>query len=131
MYVFNDAQQLELGVCGDDQIALAAAATVVSRHQAGRFVLDSGSKVLGADAPPWSTGFGRLPGWPDARIVAVSEHHATVVLPPGSAAPALGEIVAVVPNHVCAAVNLADELLVVRDGAVTDTWRVIARGANS
>ena len=33
VYVFNDAQQLELGVCGSDQIALAAAATVVSRHE--------------------------------------------------------------------------------------------------
>ncbi len=130
VYVFNDAQQLELGVCGDDQIALAAAATVVSRHVPGRFVLDSGSKVLGADAQPWSSGFGRLLSWPGARIVAVSEHHATVAAP-GSTAPELGEIVAVVPNHVCAAVNLADELLIVRNGAVVDTWPVMARGANS
>ena len=131
VYVFNDAQQLELGVCGDDQIALAAAATVVSLRSSDVFVLDSGSKVLGADRQPWSSGFGRLPRWPDARIGAVSEHHATVVLPPGSAAPALGETVAVVPNHVCAAVNLADELLIVRDGAVVGTWRVMARGANT
>ena len=131
VYVFNDAQQLELGVCGREQIALAAAATVVSRHDPGRFVLDSGSKVLGADRQPWSTGFGRLLNWPDARIVAVSEHHATVVLPPGSAGPELGEAVAVVPNHVCTAVNLADELLITRDGRVVDAWPVMARGANS
>ena len=131
VYVFNDAQQLELGVCGSEQIALAAAATVVSRHDPGRLVLDSGSKVLGADRQPWSTGFGRLLNWPDARIVAVSEHHATVVLPPGSAGPELGETVAVVPNHVCTAVNLADELLIMRDGRVVDAWPVMARGANS
>ena len=131
VYVFNDAQQLELGVCGRDQIALAAAATVVSRHDPGRLVLDSGSKVLGADRQPWSTGFGRLLNWPDARIVAVSEHHATVVLSPGSAGPGLGEAVAVVPNHVCTAVNLADELLIMRDGRVVDAWPVMARGANS
>jgi D-serine deaminase-like pyridoxal phosphate-dependent protein len=130
VYVFNDAQQLELGVCGGDQIALAAAATVVSRHESSRFVLDAGSKVLGADRQPWSTGFGRLLNWPEARIVAISEHHATVVLPPGSAAPELGDIVAVVPNHVCTAVNLTDELLIVREGKVVDTWRVMARGAN-
>ncbi len=131
VYVFNDAQQAELGVCGDDQIALAAAATVVSRRSRDRFVLDSGSKVLGADAPPWSNGFGLLLGWPGARIVAISEHHATVVLPPGSAELVPGEIVAAIPNHVCAAVNLADELLVIRDGEVIDTWRVMARGANT
>ncbi len=131
VYVFTDAQHLELGVCGEDQIALAAAATVVSRRAPDRFVLDSGSKVLGADAPPWAGGFGRLLGWPGARIVAVSEHHATVVLPPGSPELVVGETVAAVPNHVCAAVNLADELLVIRDGEVTGTWRVMARGANT
>jgi D-serine deaminase-like pyridoxal phosphate-dependent protein len=131
VYVFNDAQQVELGVCGDDQIALVAAATVVSRPSPGRFVLDSGSKVLSGDVQSLSGGFGRLLSWPDARIMAVSEHHATVVLPPGAAAPELGEIVAVVPNHVCTAVNLTDELLIVRDGAVVDTWPVMARGANS
>ncbi len=131
VYVFNDAQQLELGVCRSDQIALAAAATVVSRPARGRLVLDCGSKVLGADRQPWSSGFGRLPGWPEARIVALSEHHATVTLPAGSAVPELGEVVAVVPNHVCSAVNLADNLLVIRDGAVIDTWPIMARGANS
>jgi len=125
------AQQLELGVCGSEQIALTAAATVVSSHQPGRFVIDAGSKVLGADRQDWSSGFGRLPDWPTARIVAISEHHATVTVPAGAAAPELGEIVTAAPNHVCAAVNLADELLVIRAGTVAGTWRVMARGANS
>jgi D-serine deaminase-like pyridoxal phosphate-dependent protein len=53
------------------------------------------------------------------------------VLPPGSPELVLGEIVAAVPNHVCAAVNLADQLLVIRGGEVADTWRVLARGANT
>lgn len=131
VYVFGDAQQVELGVCGMEQVALAAAATVVSRHRHGRLVLDCGSKVLGADRQRWSTGFGRLPGWPGARVVAVSEHHATVTLPAGTRVPELGEVLTVIPNHVCAAVNLANELLVVRDGAVIDAWPLIARGANS
>jgi len=45
--------------------------------------------------------------------------------------PALGAQVAVVPNHVCATVNLADELVVARGGAMVDRWRVAARGANT
>ena len=50
VYVFNDAQQVELGTAGWEAVALTAAATVVSRH--GRnLVLDAGSKVLGADRP--------------------------------------------------------------------------------
>lgn len=128
VYVFGDAQQLELGTCGFDGIALTALATVVSRAR-GDVVLDAGSKVLGMDRSAWATGFGRLLDHPDARITALSEHHATVIWD-DSPGPHVGERVRVVPNHVCNAVNLADELLVVGAGHVLDRWRVAARGAN-
>ena len=130
VYVFNDAQQVELGAADWDGVALTAAATVVSRH--GRdVVLDAGSKVLGADRPAWATGFGRLPDHPHARISALSEHHATVSFPEGAPGLELGSLVRVAPNHVCAAVNLADVLLVTAGGAVVDQWRVAARGMNA
>jgi D-serine deaminase-like pyridoxal phosphate-dependent protein len=130
VYVFNDAQQVELGAADWDGVALTAAATVVSRH--GRdVVLDAGSKVLGADRSGWATGFGRLPDHPHARIGALSEHHATVSFPEGEPVLELGSLVRVAPNHVCAAVNLADVLLVTAGGAVVDQWRVAARGRNA
>ena len=129
VYVFGDAQQLELGTCGLDEIALVAVATVVSRAH-GNVILDAGSKVLGADRPAWSTGFGRLLDHPDARVTALSEHHATVSWG-DSPAPDVGQRVRVVPNHVCAAVNLADELVIVEAGQVVDRWPVAARGANT
>lgn len=128
VYVFNDAQQWELGTCTADDIALSCTARMVS-GAGGRLVLDSGSKVLGADRPPWASGFGRLLDHPDARIVMLSEHHAVVDL--GSEAlPRLGARVRVVPNHVCAAVNLVDSLDVRQGDAIVDTWPVAARGRN-
>jgi D-serine deaminase-like pyridoxal phosphate-dependent protein len=130
VYVFNDAQQLELGAYDAADVALTVVATVVSRAD-GRMILDAGSKVLGADRQPWATGFGRLAAIPDARITALSEHHATVVLPPGRPVPALGSRVTVIPNHVCTAVNLADELVITQAESIVDTWRVAARGANT
>lgn len=130
VYVFNDAQQLELGSCAFADIALTARATVVSRR--GRDVIvDAGSKVLGADRAAWASGFGRVLGMPDARITALSEHHATVRIADGDVPPQLGSELSIVPNHVCNAVNLADELVVVRDGTVVGEWPVAARGANS
>jgi D-serine deaminase-like pyridoxal phosphate-dependent protein len=36
-----------------------------------------------------------------------------------------------VPNHVCAAVNLADELIVVADGRPLGRWPVAGRAANN
>lgn len=136
VYVFGDAQQLELERCAWEDIALSVAATVVSRHEARggnvrRVVVDAGSKILGSDRPDWATGYGRLPEYPDARITALSEHHATVVWPDSEELPALGARVRVIPNHVCLAMNLVDEVYAVQDGAVVDRWKVAARGRNS
>jgi D-serine deaminase-like pyridoxal phosphate-dependent protein len=98
---------------------------------ADRVSLDAGSKVLGADRPAWASGFGTVATDPQARVVALSEHHATVQWPADQEPPALGASVPVVPNHVCATVNLADELVVARTGRVLDRWPVAARGANT
>ena len=128
VYVFGDAQQWELGTTAPANIALTALATVVSRSP-DHLIFDTGSKVLGADRGAYSSGFGRLLDHPDARITALSEHHATVIridLP-------LGTRVRVVPNHVCAAVNLADEYLIDThrtDGTTATSWPVDARGRN-
>lgn len=129
VYVFGDAQQWELGTTTPDRIALTAWSTVVS-HAGGRVVIDAGSKVIGADRPAWATGHGRLLDHPGARIVLLSEHHAVVAWD-GGPLPELGSRVRVVPNHVCNAVNLVDELVAVHGGAVVDRWSVAARGANT
>lgn len=130
VYAFNDAQQVELGTCTFEDVALTAAATVVSRS--GRcLVLDGGSKVLGADRPAWTTGAGRLIDHPGATVTTLSEHHATVAFPGGESLPELGTVLRVVPNHVCAAVNLADELIVTAHGRIVDRWAVAGRGANT
>jgi D-serine deaminase-like pyridoxal phosphate-dependent protein len=126
VYVFGDAQQWELGHCAAEAIALTVLATVVSAHP-DRIILDAGSKVLGADRAAWASGFGRLLDHPDARVTALSEHHATVV---GTGLPGVGETVRLVPNHVCATVNLVDEVVVVRGGVIEARWLVAARGRN-
>lgn len=130
VYVFNDAQQLELESCSWTDIALTAVTNVVSRSDQ-TIILDAGSKVLGADQPGWVTGGGRLPEFPQARVVALSEHHATVRFPDGATVPERGELLCIAPNDVCAAINLADSLLVTRKGSVIDEWKVAARGANT
>lgn len=126
VYVFGDAQQWELGHVDPADIALTVLATVVSVH-GDRVILDAGSKMIGADRAAWATGHGRLLDHPDARIAALSEHHATVV----GATLALGDTVRVVPNHVCNVINLVDEVVVVRGGDVEARWPVAARGRNS
>ena len=128
VYVFDDAQQWELGSVSADRIALTCQATVVS-HAGDRVVVDAGSKMLGADRAPYATGFGRLLDHPGARVAQLSEHHAVLEGLPGPLPP-LGSRLALVPNHVCSAVNLVDTLYAESEGRV-DTWPVAARGRNS
>jgi D-serine deaminase-like pyridoxal phosphate-dependent protein len=125
VYLFGDAQQWELATTTPDRIALTCVATVVS-WAGGNVVLDAGSKVLGADRPAYASGHGRLLDHPGARVTSLSEHHAVVTWD-GSPRPPLGSRLRVVPNHVCTAVNLADELVLTDGGS----WPVIARGANT
>ena len=74
-------------------------------------------------------GHGYLPAYPDAVIERVADYHGIVGLPPGSRGPALGEILAIVPNHVCPIVDLFDSFVAVRAGEVVGVMPVCcARG---
>ena len=130
VYAFNDAQQVILGSCTLDEVALSVLATVVSTPAPDRFVLDAGAKVLGYDRPAWTPGHGLLPAFPQATVTGLWEHHAVAVTGAGPR-PAVGDRVVVIPNHVCTVVNLVDELHVVRDGQVAERWPVDARGRNT
>jgi D-serine deaminase-like pyridoxal phosphate-dependent protein len=58
----------------------------------------------------------------------VSDYHGVVTVPPGTARPALGEVVAVIPNHACPVVDLHDDFVATRAGTVVGRWPVDARG---
>jgi D-serine deaminase-like pyridoxal phosphate-dependent protein len=40
----------------------------------------------------------------------------------------VGDRVEIIRNHICPAVNLTDELVIIRAGHVVDRWPVAARG---
>ena len=55
VYVFGDAQQVELGACGLEDVALTVCGTVVAPAR-GRVVIDAGRKALSAARAPWARG---------------------------------------------------------------------------
>ena len=126
-YVYGDRQQWALGAIPAEGCAVAVATTVVSVH-AERIVLDAGAKMLTKDRAEWLTGFGAIAGYPGLVIERVNDYHGVVAAPPGLDRPRLGDVVAVIPNHVCPVVDLVDSVVVVAaDGSVAD-WPVDARG---
>jgi D-serine deaminase-like pyridoxal phosphate-dependent protein len=129
-YVLGDRQQWALGAIEAEGIAAVVAATVVSVAP-GRFVIDAGAKALTKDLPAFVAGYGFLPRWPTAVIERVNDYHGTVSLPGGEAGPRLGDVVAVVPNHVCPVVDLAASFVAVLPDGRTEQWPVDARGRNA
>lgn len=132
VYVFNDSQQLTSGACKEEDIAMTVLSTVVSRNvEDRRIILNAGSKILSTDKPNWVDGHGFVLGQTDARVSALSEHHATIFWPEGVALPEIGEQLRIVPNHACTVLNLVDEVVVEEADRAMSTWVVAARGKNS
>ncbi len=127
-YVYGDRQQVELGAVSLDEVALHVAATVVSTAVPGQVVIDAGAKTLTKDRAPFLEGHGLVRGYPDAVIERVNDYHGIVRIPAGARAPHLGEVVAIVPNHVCPVVDLFDAVVAVRGDEVLGSWPVDARG---
>lgn len=120
-YVFGDRQQMRLAGRTVDDIALVVVARVVSTPRPGEAVLDCGSKALSKDRPSWLEGHGLILEAPEAVIDSLTEEHAVVQ----DLRANVGDLVRVVPNHVCTVVNLARELVITDNGVVTDVWPLV------
>jgi D-serine deaminase-like pyridoxal phosphate-dependent protein len=127
-YVFRDTAGFRYGVFGVDRCAARVVATVVSHAAPDRCIIDAGAKTLSLDKGPGHPGHGYIVGHPGATIYSLSEEHGWVQIPEDDPGFAIGDRIEVIANHICPAINLHDELVIVRDGFVVDTWRVAARG---
>jgi D-serine deaminase-like pyridoxal phosphate-dependent protein len=127
-YIYNDVNEIRLGVATLGDCAARVLATVVSRAGDHKFVLDCGSKTLSSDrcGPAPDSGFGYVVEYPEAKITRLSEEHGEVELASG-VAPAIGSRVTVVPNHICVCVNLQNNFWLFDDNKWTQ-MPVDARG---
>ncbi len=129
-YVYNDMNTFYQGACAMEDCAARVVATVVSTAVAGGAIVDAGSKTLSSDPLRFgpASGYGFIVEAPDAPIVKLNEEHGYVDTRRASRALKVGDVVRIIPNHVCTCVNMHDEIFVVRQGEVEGTWRVAARG---
>ena len=126
-YVFNDRMMMACGAATLDDCALHVVATVVSRAGPTRGCLDAGSKTLTSDVGGLD-GHGLILEYPEARIHKFAEEHGFTDFSACRERPQVGEVVRVVPNHVCPVVNLVDRLVTTRGGKVVGEIPVAARG---
>ncbi len=104
--------------------ALFVLATVMSRGGGARAIVDAGLKASSVDS-------GMPAVWqrPGLAYVHAADEHGFIEIAPGTAAPALGEKLLLVPGHCDPTINLHDGYVCVRKGVVESLWPITARGA--
>jgi D-serine deaminase-like pyridoxal phosphate-dependent protein len=128
-YVYNDRTTAAMGACDWEDCALTVLATVVSTAVKGQAVIDAGSKALGREPlRAEGDGYGVVLTHPDVVVSRMSEEHGILDLSKTAWRPKLGELVRIIPNHVCIVVHNFDEIIGVRGHAVETRWPVAARG---
>jgi len=137
-YVYNDVMQVDVGVATETQCAATILVTVVSRPAPDRAVVDGGSKTFTSDipssyghgekGPKRHPGYGMVVGRPDLILQRLNEEHGMMVLTDPSRGLKVGDRLRIIPNHVCAMINLHDEVYGVRGGKVERVIPVSGRG---
>ena len=127
-YIFNDMNYHSIGACALEDCAARVRCRVVSSSVPGTAILDGGSKTFSDAASVAGLGFGRLVQHPDAFCEKMNEEHGYVRTGESEWKPEPGELVDVIPNHICTTVNMHRVLHLVRDGQVEEILPIAAAG---
>jgi len=129
-YVYNDMNTFYQGACRLEDCAARVVTTVVSTAVPGRAIIDAGSKALSSDllgaGRGW--GYGYVVEVPDVPVTKLNEEHGHLDITRSTHKFYVGEVLTIIPNHVCTCVNMHDDAFLLRNGIVEGSWRVAARG---
>lgn len=126
-YIYFDRSLVARDTCSFDDCALSVLATVVSRPTDERALVDAGSKALTSDLLGLK-GHGVVTAMGEAQIYAMSEEHGFLDISAVTQKPKVGDLVRIIPNHVCPVTNLYDRVVFVRGNDVLGAVKVDARG---
>jgi D-serine deaminase-like pyridoxal phosphate-dependent protein len=123
--VYSDATSMkQLPAEWGYEPAALVVATVVSHPKPGVFTCDAGHKSVSADAGvPTCVVAGRA----DLNPLKPSEEHLPIEVS-GGARPAIGDLLYLIPRHVCPTVNNFDDAVIVENGRIAGVEHVTARG---
>jgi D-serine deaminase-like pyridoxal phosphate-dependent protein len=105
--------------------AALVVARVVSRPRAGTVTCDAGHKTVSADAGVPTCA---VLGHPEVTPLSPSEEHLPFSVADGGREPQVGDILYLLPRHVCPTVNNFDCALLAKRGQIEAVEKVSARG---
>ncbi|MDE0316792.1 MAG: DSD1 family PLP-dependent enzyme [Candidatus Poribacteria bacterium] len=123
-YVFMDSTYRNVQGVGEKfDNALSVLATVVSRPEQDRIIVDTGLKVLTKEF-----GIPQPIGIPGLEMTGLSEEHGKMMVSNGDVSLTPGDKLEILPTHCCTNVNLHDRFFGIRDEIVESVWEITARG---
>ena len=128
-YVYNDLNTYHQGLCELGDCAVRVVASVVSTAVPRQAMIDAGSKTFSSDLLTGGpmAGFGYVVEHPEVQVASLDEEHG-YLRNVTAAGLSVGEVLTVIPNHVCTCINMHDEAWLVRKEEVVGSWRFAARG---
>jgi D-serine deaminase-like pyridoxal phosphate-dependent protein len=126
-YIYFDRSLVARGTCTWDECALTVLVTVVSTPTPERAIIDAGTKALTSDLLGLA-GYGAIAGSTDATVYDANEEHGFVGAKHLPAKPRIGDLLRIVPNHVCPVSNLFDKVVFIRGQTILGAMKVDARG---
>jgi D-serine deaminase-like pyridoxal phosphate-dependent protein len=105
--------------------AVVILARIVSKPSASLITCDAGHKTLSVDRGVPNC---VVSGHPEAQPLGPSEEHLPIKMLLGGSVPSLGEVLYLIPRHVCPTVNNFDHALIATEGRIAGVQRVTARG---
>ena len=135
VYMFYDLDQVELGSCGRDDLALSVLASVIGHnHHTGHLLIDAGALALSKDLSATEfrprIGYGEvcdattLQHLPDLFVDQVHQEHGIVPVTNHDWFQRLpvGARVRILPNHACMTAAAYADYTVLQSGEPVDRW---------
>ena len=122
-FLLMDTAYRDAGV--EFENALTCLSTIISRPTAERAVCDAGVKTLTRDG-----GTPEVINRPGVYYLRGSDEHGSLQVKPDETEADLlvGDVISILPSHVCTTINQHDVMVGVRNGIVETVWPVEARG---
>jgi D-serine deaminase-like pyridoxal phosphate-dependent protein len=129
-YIFNDKNTWHMEACAFEDCAASIVTTVISTARPRQVIVDGGSKTFSSDRLAGSSevSFGHVVEAPGAVFSKINEEHGFIDLRNAAEEFSVGDRVRIIPNHICVAMNLHEQVYGVRGDEVVETWKVAGRG---
>jgi D-serine deaminase-like pyridoxal phosphate-dependent protein len=121
-FIFMDSDYRN-AVGGYFEHSLTVLATVISKPEERRAVIDTGLKSLTTDS-----GFAEPLGLEGVRYQPEGDEHGSLIWEEGTKGVEIGDRVKMIPSHIDPTINLHDYYYAYREGVIEEIWPVAARG---